>query len=168
MSDIVKNSWDVPVSYVNAVDYSKDRRLKQYHPRANIKNDETAYRQSTEIGSDNKFKIKVGRGHLGGKDWSDMAKELFALAEFELSYRFPDTYECKAVKLADLSASTPSQYTSVIVWVTLVSANAPDPLNPGKTYSLFLTTLLWNSSEVAKVESAAYGGGTKTSYTWRD
>jgi len=38
-------NWPEEVAYVNAVDFSADQRLAEYHPRAVTANGKSAYRQ---------------------------------------------------------------------------------------------------------------------------
>ena len=164
-------NWPEDVAYVNAVDFSADQRLAEYHPRATTANGISAYRQKIQLLGNNKLKIVVNSDDLGGKRWADMAIEVFDIAEFSPTSTFPGTMECKEIPFKDLSHATPAGFSAVKMYVTLVSKDAPDPLDFSETYNLFLTTLLWRKDEA--LESA---GGTKglsaasfakTSYTWR-
>lgn len=164
-------NWPEEVAYVNAVDFSADQRLADYHPRAVTANGKSAYRQKIQLLGNDKLKIFVDSNELGGKSWADMAIEVFDIAEFSPTSTFPDTMECEEISLSDLRHATPAGFSAVKMYVTLVSRDAPDPLDFSQTYNLFLTTLLWKIDPVP--ENAGDNKGlsapsfAKTSYTWR-
>ena len=50
-------NWPEEVAYVNAVDFSADQRLAEYHPRAVTANGKSAYRQKIQLLGNDKLKI---------------------------------------------------------------------------------------------------------------
>lgn len=60
-------NWPEEVAYVNAVDFSADQRLAEYHPRAVTANGKSAYRQKIQLLGNDKLKILLIQMSSAGK-----------------------------------------------------------------------------------------------------